>query len=132
MRPEVEMEVCVQPGLNHIHIIYISMQDKTKNVKGERRDGTYMNKCAVSFVFGTWRSSNARFSVSDFTAALLALYAAFPGGFVIPCFEPVLTITELFGIAERAGACSYSCSSLWGVRRIDRSVSVGLVGREFE
>jgi hypothetical protein len=28
----------------------------------------------------------------DFTAALEALYAGFPGGFVIPCFEPVMMI----------------------------------------
>lgn len=67
----------------------------SKKTLDEDAEGTHMNKCAVSFVFGTWRSSNARFSVSDLTAALLALYAAFPGGFVIPCFEPVLTITEL-------------------------------------
>ena len=68
-----------------------------------------MKRCAVSLVCGSWRSSNARFSVSDFTAALLALYSAFPGGFVIPCFEPVLTMTDLITSSSHACVSMMSC-----------------------
>ena len=38
--------------------------------------------------------SNERCSASVFTAALDALYAGLPGGFVMPCLLPVMTIAE--------------------------------------
>lgn len=79
----------VQPGLFAI----LNKSDQMKATLHVRY--AYMNRWAVNFVVGSWRSSNARPSVRDFTAALAALYAAFPGGFVIPCFDPVLMITEL-------------------------------------
>jgi hypothetical protein len=42
---------------------------------------------------GGWlRSVCANPSVSTFTPALVTLYAVLPGGQVIPCLEPVLTI----------------------------------------
>lgn len=70
-----------------------------------------MRRCAVTSQFGRSRSSCANPSVKLFTAAFEALYAALPlgqrserisprnmdgaesntyGGFVIPCFDPVL------------------------------------------
>ena len=42
--------------------------------------------------------SNERCSASVLTAALLALYAGLPGGFVMPCLLPVMTIAE--GVLE--------------------------------
>lgn len=44
-------------------------------------------------MFGSDRKSCARCSARFLTAALELLYAGFapPGGFVIPCFEPVNT-----------------------------------------
>lgn len=36
--------------------------------------------------------SKERCSASALTAALLALYAALPGGLVMPCLLPVMTI----------------------------------------
>lgn len=47
------------------------------------------SKCTPTFV--SFRSK-LKCSVSAFTAALLALYATFPGGFVMPCLLPVTTI----------------------------------------
>jgi hypothetical protein len=48
--------------------------------------------------------SKFRCSARLFTAALLALYAAFPGGFVMPCLEPVMTIAEgLSGLFWKSG-----------------------------
>ena len=75
------------------------------------------------------RSSYARDSVSDLTAALVALYDGFPlrergvkmwtrkamsrayGGFVIPCFDPVLMITAGFSWCSMFGTnvcCTFS------------------------
>jgi hypothetical protein len=48
-------------------------------------------RCTPTFV--SFRSK-LRCSARAFTAALLALYAAFPGGFVMPCLLPVITIAE--------------------------------------
>ena len=83
-----------------------------------REKGTYMKRWAVTLQLGRSRSSCARLSVRLFTAALEALYAAFPlseertsdestqgrkkevkmtyGGLVIPCLEPVFMITDGF------------------------------------
>jgi hypothetical protein len=47
------------------------------------------SKCTPTFVS---LRSKLKCSASAFTAALLALYAGLPGGFVIPCFDPVITI----------------------------------------
>ena len=44
-----------------------------------------------TLVFVSLRS-NERCSASVFTAALDALYAGLPGGFVIPCLLPVMTM----------------------------------------
>lgn len=38
--------------------------------------------------------SKERCSARVFTAALDALYAGFPGGLVMPCFEPVMMIED--------------------------------------
>lgn len=48
-------------------------------------------------VFVSLRSKE-RCSASVFTAALLALYAGLPGGFVMPCLLPVITIAD--GVLE--------------------------------
>lgn len=44
-----------------------------------------------TFVLVSFRSKE-RCSANALTAALLALYAALPGGFVMPCLLPVMTI----------------------------------------
>jgi hypothetical protein len=44
--------------------------------------------------------SQLRCSASVLTAALLALYAGFPGGFVMPCLLPVMTMAA--GFAEES------------------------------
>jgi len=44
--------------------------------------------------------SKERCSASALTAALEALYAGFPGGFVIPCLEPVITMLAGFEADE--------------------------------
>ena len=49
------------------------------------------SKCTL--VCASFRSK-LRCSASTLTAAFDALYAAFPGGFVMPCLLPVTTIAE--------------------------------------
>jgi hypothetical protein len=46
-------------------------------------------RCTLVFVS---LRSKERCSASALTAALLALYAALPGGLVMPCLLPVMTI----------------------------------------
>ena len=88
-----------------------------------------MSRCAVRLEPAVSRSSYARDSVSDLTAALVALYDGFPlhkrgvkmwtrkamrrayGGFVIPCFDPVLMITAGFSWCSMFGTnvcCTFS------------------------
>ena len=49
---------------------------------------------ALTLQSGVLRSACCSASVSTLTPALLTLYAASPGGHVMPCFEPVLTTTH--------------------------------------
>src|SRR5712672_848118 len=52
------------------------------------------NRCAVIRQPSTLRNAWASPSVRTFTPALDMLYAVYPGGQVMPCFEPVLMIAQ--------------------------------------
>ena len=83
-----------------------------------------MSRCAVRLAFVVSRSSWARLSVRDLTAALVALYEGFPliisdvisvganrdervqlahGGLVMPCLDPVLMMTAGFSWCSMLG-----------------------------
>ena len=92
-----------------------------------------MSRCAVRLAFVVSRSSWARLSVRDLTAALVALYEGFPliisdvisvggraridvqsaayGGLVMPCLDPVLMMTAGFSWCSMLGTnvcCTFS------------------------
>ena len=60
------------------------------------------SKCAETTQPSLERNSWARPSVKALSAALLQLYATLPGGFVIPCFDPVLTTHDGLPTPQRS------------------------------